>query len=132
MHTFHSCAPVPVQWVYGKLPRSAVQLDVEPSMGMHTGIEAAFPSNTEVATRMFIALKKAFPEILATSLVAWLAVLTGIGERIRAHCKHGNGGLQALEFYCGSGAISRACKQKGLRVKAFDLAFSTEPIWEPT
>ena len=75
-------------------------------------------------------LHEAFPEWTQVPLLTLLSHLLGVSEHIRSRCKDSEQTLDVVEFYSGAGAIARSCRAAGLRTKAFDVSFSTDPRWD--
>ena len=130
MDLFRNAAPVPEQWVSGKLPANALQHAVTATPSMMTDVEMVFPGSSREEAELLRGLHSALPELGSVSVLTILCYCVGMCNRIRSHCGKCSQLLEFLEFFCGSAAISRACCLVGMKTKAFDIGFGSEARWD--
>ena len=132
MQCFHKNDPVPEPWLSGTLPKSLLAKAGTSLPQLQAGLDASFPRDSEEHRRIMHALSSAFPELGAPDLLVWMSSLVSMCEAVRERTATGQQGLEMIEFYAGTGAISLACKKNNVACKAFDLDFEPDQKWDLT
>ena len=122
-----STHPVPDPWLRGTLPE-AVQRRLVDIPGLEAVMLRVFPPESREEKEMHEIVTDAFPEFRGMTLVSAMHVLASMCLVVRSKCQGKL--LQVHEFYCGMAEISKACLAAGVRVKAYDICFGAESMWD--
>ena len=101
-----------------------------PNAAVVAGATMVFPIGAEESQRLLCALHLALPECrgrdIATSCsLGWFMSVVAF-----VHIAVLTVALTSSSSTVGQGAIARACAQRGMAVKAFDVAFSEDSLWD--